>query len=163
MRQQMKTLEQKNEIYMQQTISLEEDSKRANALKNQVIILLAFHFGFEENFFNRKWSINQFWTKSEPKKNCRGVNLHLPSFLMANREQGRGFWFQGCFSLLSRGYSGREPYIWCAVLLRWNKYKYRPTHIRFHVVNILSLNLVINSLLWELCLLQFLTLISSFC
>ena len=54
MRQQMKTLEQKNEIYMQQTISLEEDSKRANALKNQVIILLAFHFGFEENFFNRK-------------------------------------------------------------------------------------------------------------
>lgn len=36
MRQQMKTLEQKNEMYMQQTISLEEDSKRANALKNQV-------------------------------------------------------------------------------------------------------------------------------
>ncbi|XP_066915216.1 protein Hook homolog 3-like [Clytia hemisphaerica] len=36
MRQQMKTLEQKNEIYMQQTMSLEEDSKRANALKNQV-------------------------------------------------------------------------------------------------------------------------------
>ena len=36
MRQQMKTLEQKNEIYMQQTISLEEDSKRANTLKNQV-------------------------------------------------------------------------------------------------------------------------------
>lgn len=36
MRQQMKTLEQKNEIYMQQTISLEEDSKRASALKNQV-------------------------------------------------------------------------------------------------------------------------------
>ena len=36
MRQQMKSLEQKNEMYMQQTISLEEDSKRANALKNQV-------------------------------------------------------------------------------------------------------------------------------
>jgi len=36
MRQQMKTLEQKNEIYMQQTISLEEDSKRANTLKGQV-------------------------------------------------------------------------------------------------------------------------------
>ncbi|XP_057300171.1 protein Hook homolog 3-like [Hydractinia symbiolongicarpus] len=36
MRQQMKTLEEKNEIYMQQTISLEEDSKKANTLKAQV-------------------------------------------------------------------------------------------------------------------------------
>ena len=32
----MKTLEEKNEIYMQQTMSLEEDSKRASSLKAQV-------------------------------------------------------------------------------------------------------------------------------
>ena len=36
MRKQMKTLEEKNEVYMQQTISLEEDSKRVSSLKAQV-------------------------------------------------------------------------------------------------------------------------------
>lgn len=36
MKQQMKTLEEKNEIYMQQTINLEEDSKKASSLKAQV-------------------------------------------------------------------------------------------------------------------------------
>lgn len=36
MRQQMKTLEEKNELYMQQTISLEEDSKRVGSLKTQI-------------------------------------------------------------------------------------------------------------------------------
>ena len=35
MRQQMKTLEEKNEVYMQQTINLEEDAKRASSLKAQ--------------------------------------------------------------------------------------------------------------------------------
>jgi len=36
MKQQMKTLEEKNEIYMQKTINLEEDSKKAGTLKAQV-------------------------------------------------------------------------------------------------------------------------------
>lgn len=36
MKQQMKTLEEKNELYMQKTINLEEDSKKAGTLKAQV-------------------------------------------------------------------------------------------------------------------------------